>query len=154
MAKKRTSTRPKPSKGKRLFYLILLCCSLFAFKTTTIFIFIGMLPSIVAYYGDTSRKRLYFRSLSACNLAGVIPYAGEMMARGNTFSGFVDISTQLMTWFVIFGSAMMGTILMEFCPMLARHFIDVTQHKRITTLENKQKRIIEEWGEEIQYTTK
>lgn len=153
MAKKQNS-RPKQSKGKKTLYLIMLAGGLFVFKTTTIFIIIGMMPSIVAYYGDTSKTRLYFRALAAANLAGVIPFAGDMMTRGNSLSGFISVSTQPMTWLTVFGSAIFGSLLMVTCPMLARYFLDLTQQNRIITIEQKQKRIVEEWGEEVQRTGK
>ena len=144
----------KKSKGMASLFFSVVIVSMFLLKTTTIFVIMGMLPAIVAYYADVSKNMLYFRSLAACNLAGIMPFAADMIARGNTSSGFISIATDPITWLTIFGSAGVGALLVSACPMIARIFLDITQQGRIAGIEMKQRRIVEEWGIEVQRTEK
>jgi hypothetical protein len=153
MAKAEKTTKKK-SKGKMTLYIILTVISMFFLKTTTIFVIIGMFPAVVAYYADLSKKMLYFRSLAACNLAGVLPFAGDMISRNNTLSGFISIATDPMTWLVILGASGGGVLLAIVCPMIAHSFIDLTQQNRIISIELRQRRIVEEWGTEVQRDNK
>ncbi len=154
MAKSKQPTKVKKKKANVPLIVGIGVVCVILFKTTVIFVVMGMLPSIVSYYADTSSSKKYFRSLATCNLAGIIPYAGEMMARHNTSSGFVAIATDGVTWLVIFSAAGLGWVLVSLCPSIARFIIDLSQRGRIVHIENIQKKLVEEWGIEVQRTEK
>lgn len=155
MEKKEASYPKKKKKKANLPLLISVGLIAVVFlKTTAIFLVMGMLPSIVSYYADISHSKKYFRSLATCNLAGVMPYAAEMIARHNTSSSFVAVATDGITWLVIFSAAGFGWVLVSVCPSIARYIIDLLQKGRISRIEHIQRKLVEEWGIEVQRTEK
>ena len=142
---------PKKRKGKlpvTLFLVAIVVLGVF-FKMTVIFILIGMLPSIVAWYIDNMERKPNFRIIMVCNLSGVAPFAANLIAEGNKTAHVMQMFSDFSAWFVIYSSAGIGWLLVWGCPYLIELCLEIGNFSRIAKLEGAQKKLIEEWGPEI-----
>jgi hypothetical protein len=140
----------KQGKRKVSWILIYIGSLVFAvlLKGMFLFILLGMLPSIVAHIADTSKYRETYRCVFACNLSGMLPYLPLMLNIS------IDDSMVLLAdpgrWFVIYAFAGIGWMLVWLMPYCAEIITELSHNGRIAQLENMQRKLIDEWGQEIQ----
>lgn len=118
-------------------------------RTGYVFFIIGMLPCIVAYYMDISKHRYTFKSVFAANLSGMMPYITKIIAHGPSSSGLQEIMGNGFNWFVIYGSAMLGWLLIKVCPMVAQAMVGGIHQTQIMRYQWLQKKLESEWGQEV-----
>ena len=123
-------------------------------RTGFVFLVIGMLPCIVAYYMDVSKHRYSFQSIFATNLSGIMPYITKIIHTGPSSTLLQEIMGNSTTWITIYGAAFIGWLLVLVCPSIAQIMvagIHQTQHMRYEWL---QKKLENEWGDEVkQFST-
>ena len=136
--------------GKYKIILILFCLLSMAFlRTGFIFIIVGMLPSIVAYYVDQGPHRHTFKTIFYCNTAGMLPYIAQLIEYGPRSSNIQGIMDHPLTWMVVFGAALGGLLLTLLGPIVAEMLLSSLHQTQIRSLQRAQKRIEKEWGSEI-----
>jgi hypothetical protein len=147
-----TPASGKPKRKMSIKYKLLLIISSIAMmvflRTGFVFVVMGMMPAIVAYYGDSSRKHYLFKTVFALNLSGVLPFVGRMLREGPQ-SSMQAIMQSLDTWVMIYGAAMSGYLLVTVTPILAHVLLGnfhVGQAERIRSILQK---IESEWGDEV-----
>lgn len=149
---KKTEKKEKKSGGRKLsaapMILIIVVLGV-VIKTTIIFILLAMMPSIVAWYVDMRPGKPNFRTVMACNLSGVIPYALELIGNGNQTSQMLRLLTDPPTWFLIYASAGIGWLLVWGCPYAVELYLEVINSSRIAKLESMQRKLVDEWGPEV-----
>ncbi len=123
-------------------------------RTGFMFLIIGIMPSIVAYYMDVSAERYTFKTIFACNLTGMLPYIAKLLEHGPSSAVLQSVMGDANSWIIIYGSAIMGWLLIKICPMLAQFLVLGVSHTQISTIEHVQKKIEGEWGQEVtQFST-
>lgn len=149
MATKQKNAK-KQAKRKASWILIYVGSLVLAvfLKGMFLFILLGMLPSIVAHIADTSKHREVYRCVFTCNLSGMLPYLSLMLNIS------IDDSMMLLAdphrWFVIYSFAGIGWLLVWLMPYCAEIITELSHNGRIAQLENIQRKLIDEWGQEIQ----
>ncbi len=152
-----TAETPKPNPLKRqpmrrrtrILMFIASFILMGVLRTGFMFIIIAMLPSIVTYYIDQSRRQYTFKTIFACNLSGVMPFIGRMMHYGPSSSTMEEIMGNASNWLIIYGSAMIGFLLIRLAPMIAHMMISGFHSTQVIRLSRNQKRIESEWGQEV-----
>ena len=114
-----------------------------------LFFFIGMVPAFVAYITDNDRNKYTFSTVAALNFAGVFPFMIDILAHGGRFAAVQNKLSDMVVWFVMYGSAGVGWGLVKLSPIIAAATLDGIYQGRILHLETLQKKAVEEWGEEI-----
>jgi hypothetical protein len=142
-------TRRKMGFMRKLMLIVFSLVAMAVLRSGFIFFLIGMLPSVVIYYLDQSEQRYAFRTILYCNLAGMLPYVGKMLRYGPTSGVLNDIMGTASTWLIVYGSALMGGILISLTPMIAGVMIGRLHQTQINRLVRNQKRIEQEWGKEV-----
>ncbi len=139
-------------KSKRTTFLIILIsilCIIFL-RTGFIFVVIALLPTIVAYYLDTTSSRAKFHTVFACNLSGLLPRIAEMLKEGNQSSSYTtEMMSNSMHWLTIYASAGFGWLLVFATPLFAQFIISAFNQGKISHFQSVQDRIIKEWGPEV-----
>lgn len=154
MASKKTATsraKPKKSLKRRLgMSLLYIACIAMAviFKGRFIFLLFGMLPSVVAFISDPSKEKEIYRCVMACNLAGLLPHVPEVFMASSEDA--LRIITEPSLWLGVYTFAGIGWLLVWIMPHLSEVLTEINYHTRIARLEERQRRLIEEWGPEIQ----
>lgn len=114
-----------------------------------IFVMLGLLPTVVAYFIDDTPGRNLYKTVRATNLAGIIPIIAPVI--GHEYIGTILQQTMAdpMVWLRVYGAAAAGWILIWVCRWLAYGVQMTTSEARIRILERTQKELVEEWGEDI-----
>lgn len=140
---------PKMRMKHKLLLIIISLVMMGLLRTGFVFFVIGMLPAIVAYYMDVTKHRYMFKSMFAANLSGMMPYITKIIYVGPSSTLLQEIMGDLTSWITIYGSAMVGWLLVKLCPMIAQVVVagaQQTQHMRYDWL---QKKLESEWGDEV-----
>ncbi len=140
--------RKMTPKQKILFIAINIGLMVFL-RTGYVFFIIGMLPAVVAYYLDVSRQRYTFRSILAANLSGMMPYLTRLISHHASSGELQIIMGSSLTWIVVYGSALMGFLLVAVCPMMAQTMVDALHRGQISRYQRLQKKLENEWGPEV-----
>lgn len=155
MAKKgktgKNKKAPEKKRGIKTVPMIIIGLILaFFLQSSFILLLIGLLPSIVAYFADTSKGRTTFRIVMACNLAGVLQFLTELVMQHNSASLLLQRLTDPSVWLVMYLSAAVGYILIRGMPFIVEFCYEMSNAARIARIQSLQNRLIEEWGPEIQ----
>lgn len=147
------SSKDKP-RGLSALTIILLVISIpllvVLLRTATIFLALALLPAIVAYYVDRSATRYIFHTVFACNLAASLPALGRIIKNGISDTEVQAVMNDGINWLIIYGAAGFGWLLVYSAPVFAKGLINVMHQRKISRLERTQKRIISEWGSEVE----
>lgn len=150
MAKKK---QKQEKKGLGIFgmlgLLIAVIVLILLLKSAFILVVFGTLPTLVAYYADTSHNSLGRASIASCNLAGVLPYVVELSVKGNDMQMLSNYLSNPNVWFVMYGLAALGYLLVKGCPLLYRYSLKAVNSSMVFQLEQKQDALVKEWGEDL-----
>lgn len=149
---KRRALSPQRSKMPTKYKVLLIVVGLLlmaVLRTGFVFIVIAMLPSVVAYYVDVGKHRYLFRTICACNLAGLFPILGIMLRKGPSNGVLQSIMGEAGNWFMIYGFSLFGWLLMEICPIFAAVLVRSFHQAQAARIERFQKKIESEWGAEV-----
>lgn len=150
---KKNGQPEKKSSNKIVFMLIIISIALvILLRTTFIFLILGMLPSIVAYYVDVSKNRSKFHTIAACNLSGVLPFVVDIFAHGNSTESMQMFLGDVWVFFIMYMSAGFGYVLVNASPHLAAFVINIFNQRHISRLNHAQKKLLQEWGPDIRTT--
>lgn len=152
MAKKKTSK--KTSKFKKLLYLVALIALAVVLSFGILLFLLGMLPAFVASYVDSSEERNNFRVVAACNFSGVLPFIMQVWKQGITSDSVIDVMLTPSAWMVMYGAAAFGWALVWFFPQAVYFVLDMVQNNSINSLKSKQQQIVDEWGLEVEATSR
>jgi hypothetical protein len=119
-------------------------------RTAAIFLALALLPSIVAYYVDRTATRYIFHTVFACNLAATLPALGRIIKNGISATEVQVVMGDAVNWLIIYGAAGFGWLLVYAAPVFSKGLINVMHQRKIRRLERTQKRIISEWGTEVE----
>lgn len=118
-------------------------------RTGFVFFVIGMLPCIVAYYMDVTKQRYTFKSILAANLSGMMPFIAKIISVGPSSTLLQEIMGSSTNWVIIYGSALVGWMLVKVCPMAAQAMVAGVHQTQLMRYEWLQKKLEGEWGPEV-----
>ena len=116
---------------------------------TLVVLLVGGLPTIVARIIDRSESRMRFVCVGGLNLAGLSPYLMELWFGRHDLRHAADIILDPFTLLVIYGLSAIGWVLYNSTPPLVGAVLEMTSQRRMTTLREKQRSLVTEWGPEI-----
>lgn len=134
-------------------FLVLSCALVVLLRFGFIFFLLAMLPTFVAFYIDREHKRAAFKVVGACNLAALLPTLTPMLKAGLAMKHY-DVSSVLHDpgiWLFVYCGAAMGWCLVYLCRYIARFVVTLSYEYNIHSLENLQKHLVEEWGQQIKH---
>lgn len=132
-----------------LLWVLLISMILFVFPESVILLFIGLLPTLVAFIIDKSPKKFSTFSVGAMNITGVFPSMLELWAGPNTITHAVQIFTNVFDLAVMYAAASFGWLLYIAIPPVVNALLAVVSQHRITLLRTRQRELIMEWGSDI-----
>ena len=139
--------------SKLLKPVFILACLIFAgvLQSGFIFLIIALLPSAVGYFIDNDPDKSTFKVILACNLAGTLPTLMPMLHAGIRMESFdvMSVMTNPHVWLFAYAAAGMGWCLIYLCRFIARFFVIIYFDYQTASLERFQKKLLEEWGDQI-----
>jgi hypothetical protein len=155
MAKKKKSSKPKSSKMRVIYYIVGFILLIVILSFAAVLFILGMLPSFVASYIDRTQDRSQCRVVAACNFSGVMPYIVPLFKGGEITSDAVNkLLFDPTVWLVMYGAAGAGWFLVWFFPQAVHFFLNLVQDSSVGGLRTKQQQIVDEWGLEVETTSK
>ncbi|MES2983823.1 MAG: hypothetical protein V4735_01385 [Pseudomonadota bacterium] len=144
-----TLTMRKMRRKHKLLLILFSLLMMGLLKTGFVFFVIGMMPCVVAYYMDVSKHRYMFKSVFNANLAGMMPSIVKMIHAGPSSVLLQEIMGNSTNWFIIYGAAFMGWLLVKVCPMVAQVMVMGLHQSQVARYEGLQRKIETEWGPEV-----
>ena len=112
-------------------------------------LFIGMLPTLVAYLVDSTPGRYAALSVAGMNFCGVFPWVWRLWTGGNSIAEAIKTMTDPFALLVMYGAAGFGWISFLVVPPIIGAVMAVISQHRIAQLRADQRELIAEWGPEI-----
>lgn len=154
MAKKKKEKKGK-SKLRVLYYIVGFILLIVILSFAAVLFILGMLPSFVASYVDTTKERNHFRIVAACNFSGIMPYLAQLYKKGEITSDSVnDLLFNPSVWLVMYGAAAFGWLLVWFFPRAVQFVLNLVQDTTVKSLNERQQQIVDEWGLEVETSSK
>lgn len=114
---------------------------------TTMVLAVGMAPTMTAFLGDRTPGRFLTKCVAGMNFAGVIPSLYNLWITGHDLSTAMKVVTDVYAWLLMYGAAGMGWLLFLGLPGAVAMFRALNAKRRIYVLREKQKDLINEWGD-------
>lgn len=136
-------------KTRAFLILIGVLGFLFAALPTAILLSVGMMPSLVALIVDVTRRRYLTKCVAGLNLAGVLPFLHKLLTTGHDVPTAMGIVSDAFAWLVMYSAAAMGWLLFMGLPGVVSMFKSLSAKRRIYVLQERQRELLNEWGESI-----
>lgn len=145
--KKTNSTKKKLSFKTKLLLFILSVAGIFFLKQGFVLLLVGMVPAAVAMLVDTTSTRAWTKTVASFNLAGLMPTLVEMaISQGNNLALLQEKMGDPMLWFLAYGSAGIGWIVIWICPRIMEKILRVYYRYCAERHQGKLAKIDAEWG--------
>ncbi len=110
----------------------------------------GMAPTIaLALFDPRPQKARRGLILGAFNMAGVLLFLGELLARGGQLRVVTEILSEPLNWMAMFGAAALGALILAVSPHIAAAALQAVNKEKLKSVERKQKRLRDAWGNEV-----
>ena len=142
--------RRTDNRGKLLaLFCVLSVFLFFALQYVYMLFLLGMLPTLAAFISDGSHEHYQFKIVGGFNLAGVLPSVYDMYNTGNSLQILADFVKNPTLWLIMLGTAGIGWGLILFMPSVVYSYLQGITVKKVRDLEERQKKLSEEWGMEL-----
>lgn len=129
-----------------LIALAMLLISGYAF----VFVILALMPTIVAFAIDRRNSKAASNTIGAFNMVGLMPYLVELMQSGIEASAKAQLMlTNINVWFVVYGSASMGWILVWIVPQVTGSYFVYREDVKVKRYLKEQRELYEEWGAKV-----
>jgi hypothetical protein len=145
-----TVRRKKKSMGwnGRILLSFLLIFAV-VFLPTTVLLFIGMLPTIVARVADRSPDRSRALTIGFMNFAGCFPFWFQLVEDGHKFENAVVILSQPSTIVIMYAAALAGYLVEWSLAGIVAGMVVQRGNKRLKEIEELQQAMTVRWGNEV-----
>ncbi len=152
--KKPTPMRMRRRLGRRqeinpfipLLFVALVALGLFSIEAAGVAL-IGLAPSIVlGLTGKGVNKAEKLQCVGFMNIAGVLPFVSQVLARPGEFT---YIATDPINLVAMFGAAAAGYALVYVGPMVAAIVLQSLAQERVKSINQQRQALIDLWGHEV-----
>ena len=112
-------------------------------------IVLGLMPSVVANVVEKRKKRFASKTVSAFNLAGILPYFFKLGQMGNPNSAARELIVDPFVWVVIYGLATCGWVMVQVIPQFVFLILLIRSEFTKKKLKSFQDELVKEWGDVI-----
>ncbi|MEM7650974.1 MAG: hypothetical protein AAF204_02685 [Pseudomonadota bacterium] len=160
VSKKKASKKAANKKGAKkqkgftsaqktqMFMIVTLMMSI-AFLSSAMILFIGLLPTFVAFFVDRTKKKTKAVTVGAMNLAGCMPFLMELWMSETTMTKAFSIVLDPMAIIVMYSAAGVGYIIDWALTLIVAGVLFQRGTSRKKAIEKRQAELIERWGEEV-----
>jgi hypothetical protein len=134
---------------KQLLWVLTFALVVIVSLGSVMLLFIGMLPTLVAFLVDRTPKRYSTFCVGGLNFSGVFPSLLDLWTGTNEVSAAIDIMIDPFRLTVMYGAAAFGWMLFMVVPPVVGAFLAVSAQRKVAQLRTAQRELIAEWGPEI-----
>lgn len=136
------SLRPK-------LMLILLVPLALVFLPTTAVLTVGMIPTLVAFVVDGSKRRYLTITVGGLNLVGSLYFLHQLWTLGQGLGDIRIVLGNSYGWLASLSGAACGWLLFLGMPFVIRHIAAAEARIRLYTLRREQEKLIQDWGQQV-----
>lgn len=116
---------------------------------TALLLTFALLPALCACL--VAHRQGYYLAISIGSLsfAGTWPFLLKLWLSGHSIANAMQIILNPNTWLIIYGAAALGWAMCQWFPLFVSSFMSMFSAHRVKDLQHKQKKIIDEWGDEV-----
>lgn len=142
------------NKAYMPLFLVMCLGMIFLLKIGFIFLLLALMPTIVAFYIDNDPKKSTFQVVGAGNLGATLPTLIPMIkgSLGSHKYDYISVIEDPSVWLFVYLGAAAGWGLIYLSRYIARFVVTLSYEYNISVLKRQQRRLIEEWGPEIDQT--
>ncbi len=118
------------------------------------FFVLGMLPAILSMFLDKGAGRFASKTVTAFNFVGIVPFLFEIAQAFDRSVAAQRLMLDFWVWVVVYGTASLGWLTIWLFPQVTVIIFAMRAESKINKLQEEQKKLIEEWGEEVKEATK
>lgn len=134
--------------NKIVVLMILAALIPFSLPTVTLLFFCG-LPTLGAWAGEKGKHKYAWLCVGGLNFAGIIPYLFDLWFGVHTLDEAFNMLSDASVLLWAYGCSAMGWLLYMTTPPIVKSWLAFTTDRRVAALKSAQKRLIEEWGQEV-----
>ena len=132
-----------------LFLAILFAIGAVMMMATTMVFVVGMVPTAVAFFSDTSKSKTAGLTIGSMNFAGVLPAILELWSRGHSVDIALNVISEPLMLLYMYGGAGISAFLYVNLPPIISVFLRAQAKHRIKKLEDKKQDLLETWGPKV-----
>lgn len=132
-----------------LIVLLLSVAGILLLNIGFMFLLLGFLPTVIAYFVDSTPKQDLYKTVRAANFAGMLPTAVTLTKSSYPAAALQIAMNNPHTWMVVYASAAAGWILIWLCRLFSYLSLMAAGESRILLLKAAQDELAKEWGEEL-----
>ncbi len=155
MAAKKKKAAPAATRGKKpggmnkvVVLMILAALVPFSLPTVTL-LFFTMLPTLAAWASEKGSNKYAWLCVGGLNFAGVIKFLFDLWFGVHTLDEAFDLLSEASVLLWAYGASGIGWLMYMSLPPMVSSWLSFTTDRRVAALKAAQKRLVEEWGEEV-----
>ena len=141
--------KPLISPTNRLVLMLALLALVPFSLPTLLLLFVGMLPTLAAALLERGTAKQAWVSVGGLNFAGLSNWLLNLWFAHHTLGYAVAQLKTITPLLVAYAAAALGWALYLAMPPLVNAVTAVTSRRRVITLAAEQRKLIEQWGEEV-----
>lgn len=116
---------------------------------TVVLLFFTMLPTLAAWASEKGANKYAWLCVGGLNFAGVIKFLFDLWFGVHTLDEAFNLLSEgsLLLW--AYGASGIGWLLYMSMPPMVSSWLSFTTDRRVAALKAAQKRLIEDWGDEV-----
>lgn len=137
-----------PGTNKIVVLMILAALIPFSLPTVAV-VFFTMLPTLAAWASEKGANKYAWLCVGGLNFSGVIPYLFTLWFGVHTLDEAFNMLSDgdVLLW--AYGCAAIGWMMYMGMPPMVSAWLKFTTEHRVAALQAAQKKLVEEWGEDV-----
>ena len=147
---KSSKKKKKKTGGVRLYLMLVFLAVVCAvFLSTSLILFIGLIPSLVAFFVDQSEKKMKAVTVGSFNAIGCIPFVMQLWDQGKSLEVAMQIIFDPMVLVIIYSAAAVGYLVDWMVVSVATALLYKKGQDRKEAIAKRQAQLIKRWGDGV-----
>lgn len=134
--------------NKVVVLMILAALVPFSLPTVTL-LFFTMLPTLAAWASEKGSNKYAWLCVGGLNFAGVIKFLFDLWFGVHTLDEAFNLLSEASVLLWSYGASGIGWLMYLSMPPMVSSWLSFTTDRRVAALKAAQKRLVEEWGDEV-----
>lgn len=134
--------------NKAVVLMILAALVPFSLPTVTL-LFFTMLPTMAAWASEKGPHKYAWLCVGGLNFAGVIKFLFDLWFGVHTLDEVFNLLSEANVLLWAYGCSGIGWLLYLSMPPVVSSWLSFVTDRRVASLKAAQKRLVEEWGDEV-----
>ncbi|CAA7621571.1 conserved membrane hypothetical protein [Candidatus Terasakiella magnetica] len=116
---------------------------------TVVLLFFTMLPTLVAWATEKGPHKYAFLCVGGLNFSGVFPYLFSLWFGVHTLDEAFRMLSDPIMLMSAYGCSGIGYGIYGAMPPMVASYLHYTSQRRVSNLKSVQKKLVEDWGDEV-----